>query len=413
MNNIVIIGGGQAGIQLADSLRTEGYKGQITLYADEPHLPYQRPPLSKDFITENQGATALPLRAQRFFADRDVTFHPGIRITSIDRAVRSVTADDGTQVAYSALVFATGARNRTLTIDGSDLAGIHYLRTLDDATALQSELVNAKRAVVVGAGFIGLEFAAAARRRGVEVTVLEYGPRPMGRVLSEPMSDYFAQTHTRNGIDLRLGEGISAFTGTAGRISGAVGTSGAGYPADIVLVGVGVTPNTELAQEAGLATDNGIIVTTRLQTTDPYIYALGDCCSYPNVHTGAMTRLESVQNATDQAKSLAKTITGHPTAYESLPWFWSQQGSVKLQIAGIASSHDETILRGDPAGGKFSIYCFRNGDLVGVESVNSPADHMAARRLLDQKLPLTPEQITDEDFDVKAYSKSRIAVPAA
>ena len=411
--NIVIIGGGQSAIQLADSLRTEGHTGAITIYASETHLPYQRPPLSKDFIAEGADAVALPLRAARFFEDRAVTFHPGTTVTAIDRAAKTVTTSDGTSSTYTKLVFATGARNRTLSIEGSDLAGIHYLRTLDDATLLREELATATRAVVVGAGFIGLEFAAAARLRGLEVTVLEFGPRPMGRVLSEPMSQYFNDTHARSGIAMNMGEGIASFRSASGsRVTHATGSTGVEYEADLVLVGVGVIPNDDLASTAGLAIDNGIVVDTQLQTSDPDIYALGDCARYPNSQTGAMTRIESVQNATDHAKSLAKTLTGHPESYDSLAWFWSQQGATRLQIAGITDGHDEAILRGDMVDDKFSIYCFRNSVLVGVESVNSAAEHMTARRLLTAGIPLSPAQAADKAFDIKSYSKG-IEVAAA
>lgn len=405
MSRIVIIGGGQAGVQLADSLRTEGYEGAIDLFADEPHLPYQRPPLSKDFMSEDDSASPLPLRAESFFSERAIDFHRGVQITSVDPTGQTIAASDGTTLSYTNLVFATGARNRELTVPGSALDGIRYLRTLDDAKALQAELGSAKHVVVIGAGFIGLEFAAAARKRGLDVTVLEFGPRPMGRVLSRFMSGYFAAVHTDNGIQLKLGEGIASLTGTEGKISGAVSTSGTKYPADLVVVGIGVLPNSELAEQACLEIDNGIVVDACLRTSDPHIFALGDCSSYPSAHTGTRIRLESVQNATDQARSLAKTLTGKPTPYDSLPWFWSQQGTVKLQIAGIIHSDDEAIVRGEPATGKFSVYCFRGGRLTGVESVNSPSEHMAARKVLEQQLPLTPELVIDPDFDPKSFSR--------
>lgn len=410
MSRIVIIGGGQAGVQLADSLRTEGYEGAIDLFADEPHLPYQRPPLSKDFMSEDDSARPLPLRAGSFFGERAVEFHRGVQVISVDPAGQTIVASDGATLAYTNLVFATGARNREITVPGSELDGIRYLRTLDDAMALQAELGSAKDVVVIGAGFIGLEFAAAARKRGLDVTVLEFGPRPMGRVLSRFMSGYFADVHTDNGIKLKLGEGIASLTGTEGKISGAVSTSGTEYPADLVVVGIGVLPNSELAEQACLEIDNGIVVDACLRTSDPHIFALGDCSSYPSPHTGTRIRLESVQNATDQARSLAKTLTGKPTPYDSLPWFWSQQGTVKLQIAGIIHSDDESIVRGEPATGKFSVYCFRDGRLTGVESVNSPAEHMAARKVLEQRLPLTRELVMDAGFEPKSLSRQLVSL---
>jgi 3-phenylpropionate/trans-cinnamate dioxygenase ferredoxin reductase subunit len=401
----VIVGAGHCASELSTNLRENGWKGRIVLIGDELQLPYQRPPLSKDFMSEEDSASPLPLRAESFFSERAIDFHRGVQITSVDPAGQTIAASDGTTFSYSNLVFATGARNRELAVPGSELDGIRYLRTLDDAKALQAELGSAKHVVVIGAGFIGLEFAAAARKRGLDVTVLEFGPRPMGRVLSRFMSGYFAAVHTDNGIQLKLSEGIASLTGTEGKISGAVSTSGTKYPADLVVVGIGVLPNSELAEQACLEIDNGIVVDACLRTSDPRIFALGDCSSYPSAHTGTQIRLESVQNATDQARSLAKTLTGKPTPYDNLPWFWSQQGTVKLQIAGIIHSDDEAIVRGEPATGKFSVYCFRDGRLTGVESVNSPSEHMAARKVLEQQLPLTPELVMDPDFDPKGFSR--------
>ncbi|NKX53201.1 FAD-dependent oxidoreductase [Arthrobacter sp. E918] len=416
---MVVVGNGQAGIQLADSLRKEGHSGPITVIGEEEHFPYQRPPLSKDYLVAAAGGGApapLPLRAGKFFADNDVDSLLGVAVAGIDRAGHTVTLADGTVLGYSKLVLATGAANRGLTVPGAGLAGIHGLRTLADAEAVHAALGTARRVVVIGAGFIGLEFAAAARARGLEVTVLEYAGRPMARALSPAMSEWFAAAHADMGTVLRLGEGIASFQDDgAGHVAAAVSTTGTVYPADLVLAGVGVSPRTELAEAAGLVVENGVAVDASLRTSDPDIYALGDCASYPQAHAGIRLRLESVQNATDQARHLARTLAGtHPDGqqpYADLPWFWSQQGPLKLQIAGLMHPGDETVVRGDPAAGKFSVFCFRRGELTAAESVNQPADHLAARRLLTHKLPLTPEQATDPDFDLKAYSKA-VPVPA-
>jgi len=403
--NTVIIGTGQAGVQLADSLRTGGYAGRITLIGDEPELPYQRPPLSKDYMAAGPAPEPLPLRAEPFYRGQGLDCRLGRQATGIDRGQRTVELDDGTTVAYSALVLATGAANRRLSVPGSGLQGIHGLRTLADAGGIQARLGQVRSVVVVGAGFIGLEFAAAARLRGLDVTVLEFADRPMGRALSPAMSGYFAQAHRADGVRLRLGEGIGSFEGSEGRVSAAVSTNGERYPADLVLVGVGVLPRTELAEAAGLPVRNGVVVDGRLRTEDPDIYALGDCASFPSGHAGGPVRLESVQNATDQARHLAGVLLGNTEDYAELPWFWSQQGRLKLQIAGLVHPDDRTVLRGDPATDKFSVFCFRNGTLAAVESVNRPADHIAARRLLGLRLPLAPEQAADPGFDLKAYSK--------
>lgn len=410
MNNIVIVGNGQAGIQLVDSLRTEGYPGRITVIGEEAYFPYQRPPLSKDYMSEAKNPLPLPLRTERFFTENDVDCRLGVRVTAVDRRHSTVTLDGGTLVGYSKLVLATGAANRELTVPGTGLDGIHGLRTLSDAEAVHHRLAAAHSLVVIGAGFIGLEFAAAARQRGLDVTVLEYADRPMGRALSPAMSGYFAGAHERMGVKLRFGEGIAAFEGRDARVSAAVSTAGRIYPADLVLVGIGVAPRTELAVAAGLPVDNGIAVDAALRTPDPDVFALGDCASYPSRHAGSRTRLESVQNATDQARHLAQSILGSSEGYVGLPRFWSQQGPHKLQIAGLSLNADETVLRGDPAAGKFSIFCYRNGELAAVESVNHPADHMAARRLLGRGRSITPADAADPDFDFKAYSRE---VPVA
>ncbi|MET3810657.1 3-phenylpropionate/trans-cinnamate dioxygenase ferredoxin reductase subunit [Arthrobacter sp. UYEF3] len=405
MDNVVIVGNGHAGIQLVDSLRTEGYTGRITVIGEEAHFPYQRPPLSKDYMSEAKNPLPLPLRAERFFTGNDFDSRLGIRVTAIDRGQRTATLDDGTRLGYSKLVLATGAANRELSVPGSGLAGIHGLRTLSDAEAVRARLAAARSVVVIGAGFIGLEFAAAARQRGLDVTVLEFSDRPMGRALSPAMSGYFAGAHERMGVRLRFGEGIASFEGRDGRVSAAVSTAGHTYAADLVLAGIGVVPRTELAVAAGLPVENGIIVDGALRTPDPDVFALGDCASYPNRHAGARTRLESVQNATDQARHLARSILGSREGYAGLPWFWSQQGPLKLQIAGLSLLADETVLRGDPATGKFSIFCYLNGELAAVESVNHPADHMAARRLLGRGCSITPADAADPDFDFKAHSR--------
>lgn len=412
MENIVIVGNGQAGIQLADSLRTEGWTGRITLLGDEDCAPYQRPPLSKDYLESGKDPQPLPLRAPRFFAENDIDHRLGVRVTSVDRGAQTVALDDGSQLAYSTLVLATGATNRSLSVPGSDLGGIHGLRTLDEANAVHARLGSVRSAVVVGAGFIGLEFAAAARARGVEVTVLGYTSRPMGRALSPTMSAFFSNAHALAGVSLRPGEDVASFEGEDGRVTAAISTAGARYPAELVLVGIGVLPRIELAESDGLAVDNGVVVDASMRTSDPNIFAIGDCASFPR--TDARIRIESVQNATDQARHAAKAILGNADPYRELPWFWSQQGKLKLQIAGLVAPGDHTVVRGDPTADKFSIFCFRGGELRAVESVNQPADHMAARRLLGQGRSLTPEQAADPGFDFKAYSKTTtLLAPAA
>ena len=324
----------------------------------------------------------------------------------MDRTAQEVTLQDGSTLPYDHLVFATGAANRALTCAGADLPGVHGLKTLGDAEILHGALAAARDVVVVGAGFIGLEFAAAARARGCNVTVLEFASRPMGRALSPAMSDWFAAAHTGLGVRLQLGEGISHFEPDAdGRVGAAVSTTGARYPADLAVVGIGVVPHDALAAAAGLETNNGIVVDQTLRTSDPSILAIGDCASFPSAHAGVLSRLESVQNATDQGRHAAQTILGAPAAYTELPWFWSTQGSLRLQIAGLSAPGDETVVNGDPATGKFSILCFRAGRFAAVESVNSPGDHLGARKLLAAGRGPSPEEAAAPGFSLKAYAR--------
>lgn len=410
VEHTVIIGAGQAGIQVADSLRAEGYPGAITVLNEESSVPYQRPPLSKDYLSAAAEGTALPLRGPDFFESKNITLHSG-RAIAVDTDARNVSLEGGTVLDYTHLVFATGAANRPLSCPGATLEGVHALRTLRDAQNLQRALATAQKVVVIGAGFIGLEFAAAAHARGIEATVLEYAPRPMGRALSVASSQWFAERHRADGIDLRLNEGVASIQrDAAGLVVNS--TTGHRYPADLVLYGVGVHPRTEVAQVAGVATDNGILVDAALRTSVPGVLAVGDCASFPNVHTGTRTRLESVQNATDQGRHAARSIMGKNSSYSQLPWFWSTQGALRLQIAGISEPTDEPVIMGDPTSGKFSIALLRNGVLAAVESVNSPADHIAARKLVGQNICVDPATLTDPTFSLKALAKTLIPVPS-
>lgn len=408
--SVVIIGGGQAGLQVADSLRSGGYPEAITVIADEPGLPYQRPPLSKDYLAPEGSPAPLPLRAASFFADKDITLRSGVRAAAVDRTARTVTLEDGERLGYRHLVFATGAANRALTCPGADLPGVHLLRTLPDAERLHADLAAARRVVVVGAGLIGLEVAAAAKARGCEVTVLEFAPGPMGRALSPAMGAWFTEAHARAGIRLRFNEGIASLEpGMDGRVGWAVSTSGARYRADLVVAGIGVVPNDALAAAAGLETRNGIVVDAALRTSDPSVLAVGDCASFPSVHAGARIRVESVQNATDQGRHAARTILGAAEPYTDLPWFWSNQGILRLQIAGLSAPGDQTVVSGDPESGKFSVLCFRNGRLAAVESVNSPGEHLGARKLLAAGNSPSPEEVAGPGFSLKALARQAVA----
>lgn len=407
---VVIVGAGQGGYQMAASLREEKFAGRIVLVGEEPGLPYGRPPLSKAYLTGKADEATLRLRSEAFFAEHAIELRPGARAGSLDREGRAVVLEGGARLAYDHLVLALGARNRVLPIPGHELDGVFQLRTLADASAVKARLAGLRHVAVVGAGFIGLEFAAVARSLGIEVTVLEATARPMARALSLPMSDFFREAHERAGIAFAFGAVAMRITGEGGRATGIETADGRHVPADLVLVGIGVVPNVELAASADLPVENGIRVDAGLLTEDPAISAIGDCAAYPSAFAGgAMIRLESVQNAVDQARCVAARLVGRPEPYRAVPWFWSDQGPLKLQIAGLPVAHADAVPRGDPAAGAFSVFCYDGDALVCVESVNRPADHMIARRLISKGLGITRAEAADPGLDLKARATALLA----
>lgn len=377
---IVIVGAGHAGGVAAMTLREQGYGGAIVIVGEEGCAPYQRPPLSKNFLTGEMSAEQLLLKPEKFYAERAVEARFGVRVEAIERAAMRVRLHDGETLAYSKLLLATGSRPRRLSVPGADLAGVHYLRTLADATAIRADMARGRRAVVIGAGYIGLEAAAAAARAGMRVVVLEAAERILGRVSGRAVAEFFAATHRAQGVEVRCGVRIEALEGSA-RVAAVVGNEGP-VEADLVIVGIGIEPNVELAADAGLVCDNGIVVDEFTRTGDPNIHAAGDCSNHPNALLGARLRLESVQNAIDQARVAASNLAGNARAYAELPWFWSNQYDLRLQIAGLSQGHDETLLRGNPAAAPFSIMYLRAGRVIAVDTVNAPRDHLAFRKLL-------------------------------
>ena len=406
--SVVIIGAGHAGVQAAESLRVGGYADPIVLLDKDEHLPYQRPPLSKDYMKQDSDPTPLPLRGQAFYRDHGIDLRTRVEATGIDAAARRVHTRDGDSIGFTDLIIATGAEARRAHCAGSaELDGISYLRTVTDAELLRSRLDSgASRVVVVGAGFIGLEFAAVAAQRGLDVTVIDFAQRPMQRVLSPSMSEYFSQVHQTLGVRLHFDEGLDHFVGTGGQVSGVIGTSGSSYPCDLVVVGLGVVIDGALTDSSGIHSDRGIVVDEHLRTSIPHVYAIGDLAVFPSPHARGRIRLESVQNATDMAKTVARSITGSPAPYHATPWFWSNQGPAKLQIAGISDPAAVVIERGDRAAGKFSQFLFHDDKLIAAESVNAPADHVAARKLIDHDAGITMEQARDRSFDLKAYARA-------
>ncbi|HEX2545015.1 MAG TPA: FAD-dependent oxidoreductase [Ramlibacter sp.] len=391
---VVIVGGGQGGFQVAASLREEGYAGPVTIVAEEADPPYQRPPLSKGFLLGKTPAEQLALRPAAFYGERAIELLPQTRVQAIDRAARRVQLSTGAWLAYEHLVLATGARARMPRIPGVQLQDVLALRTQVDARQLLQSLGRARRVVIVGAGFIGLEVAVVARELGLHVDVLEFADRAMLRSVSPEVANYLSDALAQRGVQFHFGTAAEAFEGDT-QVRRVVTNRGTAFDADLVVVGMGVEPEDALARDAGLAVGNGIVVDAQLCTGDPDISAIGDCARFPARYCDQPLRLESVQNAVDQARCVAARIAGKPAAYDKVPWFWSDQGPNRLQIAGVAQAGDSAVMRGTLAEGKFSVLRFRGGRLTAVESVNSAADHMAARKLLAAGVALTPEQAAD------------------
>ena len=399
----MIVGAGQAGFEAAAALRAEGYDEPIALVGDEPHLPYQRPPLSKGFILDQQGMDEIELRPSAFFTDHGIDLVTRERVTAIDRPSRHVRLASGRRRSYEHLILACGARNRELPIAGARMDGVVYLRTLDESIAIKQRLRDAKAIVVIGGGFIGLEIAASARSLGKAVTVLEAQPRLMPRVVAPLVSTFYERSHTSRGVDIVCNALVIDIAGNgAARVVRLA--DGRSFCADLVIVGIGVIPNAELAADAGLATGNGIVVDDHLQTGDARIYAIGDCAEHPNAFAGGRVRLESVQNAADQARAAAAVIAGRRAPYHAVPWFWTDQFDLRLQMAGLSQGYDQAVTRGDPDSQKFSVFYFKASRLLAVDSINRPADHIMARRLLASRVVITPEQAENEQVNLKDLS---------
>jgi 3-phenylpropionate/trans-cinnamate dioxygenase ferredoxin reductase subunit len=393
-SGVVIVGAGQAGITAAVTLRDRGYGGLVTVLGAEDELPYERPPLSKNYLYADPSASLdLAFRPEQYYTDRGITLRLGCTVTAIDRAGRQLSLDDGSAMPYTDLILATGTSPIVPPIPGADLGGVHMLRSLADARALRQELRHARHLTSIGGGFIGLELASAASRLGLESCVLDIADRVLQRAVSTTTSDYLTATHRQRGTRVQLSTGLAEIVGDD-RVRAVVATGGERIRTDLVVIAVGVRPNTRLAQEAGLEVANGIVVDEHLRTPDPSIFAIGDCANFPDGFSGLRIRLESVQAATDHARLVAAQITGEdPGPYRSVPWFWSHQSTTKLQIAGYTSCSDEDIVRGDLESGRFSIFRYDRGRLRAVESINRPADHVNARRLLAAEVSPTPDDI--------------------
>lgn len=401
---IVIIGAGQAGVQTAESLRAGGFTGPITMLGDEPYGPYHRPPLSKAWLAGEMDAVQLVMRAPEMLARKNITLRTDTTVVAIDRAAKQIQLADGSTLPYAGLVLATGSTPRTLPLPGAQAQGVLALRSRDDASAIAERLALCQErqlpVVVIGGGFIGLEVAATARKKGLAVTVLEAAPRLLGRVLAPVLSDWYAELHRSHGVQLQLGAQITALEADAqGQVSGVRMADASLVPAGLVVVGIGVAANDQLAVAAGLECERGIIVDACSRTSDPAIVAAGDC-AVRRLPNGNLLRLESVQNATEQAKSAAAALLGQERPFTATPWFWSDQYDKKLQMAGLSTGADQWAVRGDLGSGSFSVYHFQGERLLAVDSVNASKDHLQARKLLDARVSPTPEQAADPTFDL-------------
>lgn len=395
---IVIIGAGQAGAQAIASLRAEGFTGAITMIGDEPYLPYQRPPLSKAYLQGKLERERLFLKPESFYADSRVELILGVAAARIDRTKKLVTLTDGRIVHYEKLLLATGTRVRPILVPNANLKGIYYLRSIADVDALRDAFQPGKKLAIVGGGYIGLEVAAVAVKHGLDVTVFEALDRLMQRAVSPRVSSFYEDVHRAAGVKIHLKTTVEKFEGEK-TIAG-ITAGGQTWPADLALVGIGVVPNAELAREAGLDVDNGIVVDNCAQTKDPAIFAAGDCTWHPG-REDVFLRLESVQNAIDQAKHAAMAMIGRSTRYAEVPWFWSDQYDLKLQIAGLGRPDDRHVLRGDPAARKFAVFHLRDGKLAAVEAINAAPEYLVGRKLIAEGRSVDAEKLADLSIPMK------------
>ncbi len=397
---VVIAGAGHAAGQVVASLRQNKFAGEIVLIGDEPYLPYQRPPLSKKFLAGELPAERLYVKPASFYDDAKVELHLDTSIVALDRQAKCLSLQDGETIEYDRLVLALGSRVRKLHVDGSGLKGVHYFRTIADVDRIRKKMEPGRRMVIVGAGYIGLEVAAVAQQAGLDVTVIEMADRVMSRVVSAEISDFYQIEHTNQGVKFRLSTGVTALNGKK-RVKSVTTSEGEDVPADIVVIGIGILPNTELATDAGLDVDNGIVVDDHCQTSDPDIYAVGDCTMHPNAIYGRKLRLESVHNALEQAKTAAANLCGKDTSYTQVPWFWSDQYDLKLQIAGLSEGYDDVVIRGNPVERSFSCLYLREGRLIAVDAINAPRDFVQSKQLIANQVEIATDRLADSDVALK------------
>lgn len=400
-DTIVIAGAGHAAGQVVASLRQKKFGGQLVLIGDEPYLPYQRPPLSKKYLAGELDPARLLVKPASFYDDEGIQSLLSTRVVELSASAKQLHTKGGESINYDKLILALGSRARTIPLPGANLPGVHYLRGIDDVDRIRQELAPGRRLVIIGAGYIGLEVAAVCTAIGLQVSVVEMADRVMSRVVSPPVSVFFQQLHEDRGVSFRLSAKPTALTGGA-RVEAVDFDNGDTLPADLVLIAAGIIPNVELAEAAGLDVDNGIVVDERCQTSDPHVYAIGDCSSHPNSIYGRRLRLESVHNALEQAKTAVNNICGIDDRYSQVPWFWSDQFEIKLQIAGLSEGYDDVVIRGEQTALKFACFYLRDRKLIAVDAINSPKEFMQSKKLIAARTAVDPALLADPDCELTA-----------
>lgn len=409
VGTVVIVGAGHAGGNAAAMLRQYGFEGRVVLVGEEPVPPYHRPPLSKAYLKGEADVERLWLKPRQFYEDQRIELKLGVAAQSLDRANHTLTLADGTALQYDKLILANGSTPRALTVPGHDLAGVVALRSLADADVLRERVKPGEKLVVIGAGYIGLEAAAAARQLGHDVTVLEAAPRVLGRVTGETVSAFYENEHRAQGVDLRLNAKIESLVGENGKLTGVQLAGGEVVPATLALIGIGISPNVALAENAGIVCANGVQVDDDARTSDPDVFAIGDCASRPLSHYGRTGRLESVHNAVEQAKLAASAIVGKARPVCDAPWFWSDQYDLKLQTVGLHEGFDETVVRGDPAARRFAVYYLKSGALLAVDAVASMPDFLCGKKLVGSGRTLDVAALRDPATDIGKFAAATLA----
>ena len=404
MKNLIIVGGGQSAAQCVLTLKRNDFKNKITLISEEKHIPYQRPPLSKEYLSDEVALERVYMKSKEFYDQNNVEIISSTKVIAIDRSKKSLTLSNTENLQYENLVLATGSRVRKLEVEGSHLSNINYLRTIEEADQLKKYFKLGKKLVVIGAGYIGLEVAAAAIKKGLGVTVIEMADRVMNRTVDPIISKYFDSLHRSKGAEIILNAALERFEGRK-QVERVICSNGKILEADGVVVGVGIVPNQEIAKSAGLTCNNGIVVDEYGRTEDPFIFACGDCTNHPNPSLNKNLRLESVHNALEQAKTVAFSLIGKPKKYDQVPWFWSDQYEEKLQIVGLSEDHDEIVTRGSMAEGNFMLFYLKKGELIAINSVNNPKEFLISKKLVANKLKISSDVLCDQSTDLKNLLK--------